>query len=155
MKETTLMTFSADCKLLFRIDFERVAFDRAFSQMSRQFWNHKKDKTIDFDADQFITAPVASIQASLPQLGMVRNGDLEIPVDSALFSVATGEQGVGFTGDGDSTLETLYSKDAPEGDAYLKWTPSSSQDRLRQNIVVGDDFDPEAGFQIDASSSPN
>ena len=51
---------------------------------------------------------------------------------------------------GTGTFETLYSKDAPEGDAYLKWSPGQLDDKLVQHLVVGDDFDPEPGFQIDA-----
>ena len=73
--------------------------DRVLSPLStrlkvfRFHWSeiHEKDKTIDFDTDQFLTAPVSTIQSSLPQLGLVRNGDMEIPVDSVFFSVATGE----------------------------------------------------------------
>ena len=118
----------------------------------KSFSNSKKDKTIDFDADQFIVAPVSTIQSSLPQLGLVRNGDLEIPVDSALFSVATGEGGLGFSminqGDTPGTLETLYGKDAPEGDAYLKWSPGATNDFLYQNLAIGDNFDPEQLMEI-------
>ena len=53
---------------------------------------------------------------------------------------------------GTGTFETLYSKDAPEGDAYLKWSPGQLDDKLVQHLVIGDDFDPEPGFQIDARS---
>ena len=77
---------------------------------------------------------------------MVPNGDLEIPVDSVLFNVATGEGGSGFTGPG--TFETLYSTDAPEGDAYLKWSPETTGDFLEQNLKIGDNFDPNQLMEV-------
>ena len=64
-----------------------------------------------------------------------------------------GKGGNGYKSEkGTGTFETLYSKDAPEGDAYLKWSPGQLDDKLVQHLVVGDDFDPEPGFQIDARS---
>ena len=61
-----------------------------------------------------------------------------------------GKGGSGYKSEkGTGTFETLYSKDAPEGDAYLKWSPGQLDDKLVQHLVVGDDFDPEPGFQID------